>query len=379
VRVVIAPAAFAGWLSAAQVGSAMADGWHAHAAADPITVVPLGDGGSGFVEVVHVAVGGELMPVTVTGPLGAPVPAVVLLAADTAYVEAAEACGLHLLPEPQRDPTRTTSYGVGQLIEAAVGAGARRVVVGVGGTATNDGGAGLLAALGAGPRAALDRGGLGLSEVTAADLAGLADVRQRLAGVELVLAAATDVALLGFHGTSAAYAEGKGASKEQAQELEAALGHYADLATRALIAGRPLLGKGPAGQPGAGAGGGVGFALLLLGATYQSGIQMVTEAAGLRAAITGADLVLTAEATFDWESLSRGVVPVVAGLGLEAGVPVVVLAGQVLVGRRESMTLGLAGSYAIAERPDELTAAMADPAAAVRVRTARVARTWSRG
>ena len=206
----------------------------------------------------------------------------------------------------------------------------------------------------------------------------LAAVRERLSGVELVLAAATDIGLLGFHGTSATYAEGKGASPEQAQQLERALGRFADLATRALGPGRPLLGKGPAGQPGAGAGGGIGFGLLLLGASAANGVRVVAEASGLTGEIAAGDLVVTGEDCFDWESLRGGVVAEVAAFGLSVGVPVVVVAGQALVGRRESMTLGLAGTYAIAARPPDVASALADPAAAVRARTARVARTWSR-
>ncbi len=247
---------------------------------------------------------------------------------------------------------------MGELLAAAVAAGARRVVVGVGGTATNDGGAGLLAALGAGPPEALGRGGLALAGLDAGALTGLAAARQRLAGVELVLAAATDVPLLGFHGTSATYAEQKGATPEQAQALEAALGHYADLASRSLVAGRSLLAGGsaaggPSGQPGSGAGGGIGFALLLLGARYVEGVTAVAEAVGLPGRVRGSDLVVAAEATFDWRSLRGGVVARVAELSLDAGVPSVVLAGEVLVGRRESMTLGLSGTYAVAERPGD--------------------------
>jgi glycerate kinase len=296
----------------------------------------------------------------------------------TAYVEAAEAAGRHLLPADGLAATAATSYGAGQLVRAAADAGARRIVVGVGGTGTNDGGAGLLAALGAGPRDALAGGGLALAGLEPAALAGLAGVRAGLSGVELVLASATDVALLGFHGTSATYAEGKGATPEQAQQLEAALGHYADLASRSLVAGRSLMGRGTAGEPGSGAGGGIGFALLLLGARHVDGVQAVVEAAGLAELVSGSELVVTAEGTFDWESLRGGVVAAVAALGLAAGVPSVVLAAEVLVGRRESMTLGLAGTYAIAERPGDRPAAMQDPAAAIAARSARIARTWSR-
>jgi glycerate kinase len=369
----------------------MARGWAAAAPGDALDRAPLSDGGPGFVTVLHDSLGGELVPVTVRGPLGRPVPGTVLLVdgdVRTAYVEVAEACGVHLLgggsspgAGDRRDPTVTTSYGVGELLQAAVSAGAWRVVVGVGGTATNDGGAGLLAALGAGAEDQLARGGLALAGLDPGALTGLAALRQRLAGVELVLAAATDVPLLGFHGTSATYAEGKGATAEQAQALEAALGHYADVASRSLVSARSLLGGagGPAGQPGAGAGGGIGFALLLLGARYVEGVTAVAEAVRLRARVGESDLVVTAEATFDWQSLRGGVVARVAELGLAAGVPAVVLAGEVLVGRRESMTLGLSGSYAVAERPGDRLAARPDVQAAVEARTARIARTWSHG
>jgi glycerate kinase len=381
-RVVLAPDAFAGSLTAGQVGAAMAAGWGASAPSDRLHVAPLSDGGPGFVEVLHGALGGELVPSTVTGPLGEPVPGTVLLVDDerrTAYVEAAEASGLHLLAEGERDPRRTTTYGVGELVAAAVSAGARRVVVGVGGTATNDGGAGLLAALGAGPADELAAGGVALAGIGPSALAGLADARRRLEGVELVLAAATDVALLGFHGTSATYAEGKGATVDQAQALESALGHYADLASRSLVAGRSLLGKGPAAEPGSGAGGGIGFALLLLGARYVDGVSAVVDATGLAEQVQGSDLVVAAVARFDWRSLRGGILPRVAELGLAAGVPCVVIAGEVLVGRREAMTLGLSGSYPLVDRPGDPAPAGQDLSGAIRARSARLARTWSHG
>ena len=159
-RVVLAPAAFAGRLSAVEVAAQMAEGWAAGAPADQVVQCPLGDGGPGFIQVLQAAVGGEAQPVVVRGPLGEPVPATVLVTGDTAYVEAAQAVGRHLLPADRHDPTRTTSYGVGELVAAAVESGARRVVVGVGGTVTNDGGAGLLAALGVGSAEQIAQGGL---------------------------------------------------------------------------------------------------------------------------------------------------------------------------------------------------------------------------
>ena len=144
------------------------------------------------------------------------------------------------------------------------------------------------------------------------------------------------------------------------------------------MAGRPLLGAGPAAAPGAGAGGGLGFALLLLGGTYLDGVEAVAAAAGLPGRVGGADLVVTGMETFDWQALTGGVVAGVSALGLDAGVPVILVAGVVLVGRRESLTLGLSGTYPVTERPEDLEAALTDPEAALRGRTARVARTWSR-
>ncbi|MGZ4499985.1 MAG: glycerate kinase, partial [Nocardioidaceae bacterium] len=148
-RVLIAPDKFAGTLTAVEAAQAIAAGWHRQAPADELELVPMADGGPGFVDVLHASLGGELLAVTVTGPYGAPVPATVLRCGSTAYVECAQACGLHLTPVADRDPERATTYGVGELLLAAVAAGATELVVGLGGSGTNDAGAGMLAALGA--------------------------------------------------------------------------------------------------------------------------------------------------------------------------------------------------------------------------------------
>ncbi|HEX8498555.1 MAG TPA: glycerate kinase, partial [Actinomycetales bacterium] len=242
-RVLIAPDAFAGSLSAGQVAVAMARGWHEQAPGDALVTLALSDGGAGFVDAVAAAADDsaeagarddELVPVTVSGPTGADVPATVLLTTRdgvrTAYLESAQVVGRHLAPGA--DPARTTSAGVAALLRAAVAAGATRVVVGCGPAATNDGGAGLLAALGAGDRGSagerLLRGGGALHDLPDDALAGLADVRAGLAGVELVAATDDDLPLLGFHGLSATSAPQLGASAEQAQQLERALGRYSD-------------------------------------------------------------------------------------------------------------------------------------------------------
>ncbi|GAA4356454.1 glycerate kinase family protein [Angustibacter luteus] len=382
-RVLIAPDTFAGHLDAQQAADAIAAGWAEQAPSDQLTTTPLSDGGPGLVDVVLSARGGELVPVTVSGPLGEPVPAAVLVVTETdgsrtAYLEASQACGLHLLAPERRDAWRATSTGVGELVQAAVQTGATRVVIGIGDSASHDGGAGILAALGAGPAELLGGGGGALADLTADALSGLDAVRQRLRGVQLVAATSSDLPLLGFHGASATDAERRGATPEQAQQLEAALGHFAHVAQRSQVAGRSLGGSGMAGVAGAGAGGGIGFALLLLGATRVDGVQEVLAATGFAQRLSGADLVVTGESVFGWHSMRGGVVASVAESALAVGLPVVVLAVEVEVGRRETLNLGVSGAYAVADRQGWLADVQRDPAGALARRARRVARTWSR-
>ncbi|KGM16508.1 hypothetical protein N867_19290, partial [Actinotalea fermentans ATCC 43279 = JCM 9966 = DSM 3133] len=162
-RVLLAPDSFGGTLTAVQAAEAMADGWRRTAPSDELRTLPLADGGPGFVAILNASLGGQLVPVTVTGPLGQPVPAALLRVdgpgGPTVYLESAQAVGLHLVPPERRDPTATTSAGVGELLLAARDLGAARVVVGLGGSGTNDGGAGMLAALGMGAPALRAGGG----------------------------------------------------------------------------------------------------------------------------------------------------------------------------------------------------------------------------
>jgi glycerate kinase len=385
VRVLLAPDSFTGTLTATQAAEAMADGWRAAAPHDELTLLPLSDGGPGFLDVLSTTTAGELVAVTTTDPLGREVPAAFLLVEDeggpTAFVESAAAAGLHLLNAAERDPAVTSTSGVGRLLAAALDSGARRIVVGLGGSGTNDAGAGMLASLGAGDPDALGHGGLALGAVSADDLAGLREVQHRFAGVELVAATDVDNPLLGLQGASATFAAQKGASPELAQRLEGSLGRFTDAVGNALgpprtdlLTGRPMRVER---EPGAGAAGGLGYALMLLGARRRSGVEIVLEAVGFDGLLRDHDLVVTGEGQFDWQSLHGKVVAGVAEAALGHGTPTVVIAGQVLVGRRETMGLGIAGCYAVVDSPDRVDEAMTDPFGTLSNRTSRVAATWS--
>ena len=371
-RVLLAPDGFGGTLSPASAARALADGWAAAAPGDELDLAPLSDGGPGLLDVLAAALPGTVRsPVVVEDPLARPVEAAVLLAGTTAYVEAASACGLHLLDDGERDPKATTTYGVGQLVAAALDLGAERIVVGLGGSATNDGGAGLLAALGvsrldaSGER--LAPGGAALRDV--ARLVGRPD--PRLAGVELVAATDVDAPLLGLLGASNTYGPQKGASREDVALLDGALTRWADVL-------EAHLGVAVRDTPGAGAAGGLGAALLAVGARREPGIALVQRLVGLPDRVAAADLVVTGEGTFDFSSLTGKVVSGVAALAAEHAVPCLVLAGAVRVGRREAAAAGIEATYSLVEAVG-VQAALTRPAQELAALAARVARQWSTG
>ena len=394
VRVLIAPDSFTGTLTAAEAAEAIAEGWRRHAPGDDLDLCPLSDGGPGFVDALHAGIGGRLIPVEVPGPLGAPALPVILLTDQpgrsdkyhqmdvvrTAYLESAQVCGLALVPQADRDPGRSSSLGLGLLIAAALAAGARRVVVGLGGVATNDGGAGMLAGLAQGLElpgadglvAVLAGGGEQLRGVTAAQVGALSGLRERLADIDLVAASDLDVTLLGFKGTSSLYAAQKGATPEQAQELDLAISDFARAALESTGMPERLVA-----DPGSGAAGGLGFGLSLLGARREPGASAVAEAVGLPDRLAWAEVVITGEGTLDWQSLRGKVVTAVAKLAQEVAVPTVAVAGQVLVGRRELLTVGVESAYPVARTAAEITRSLAEPAARLADRAERVARTWS--
>jgi glycerate 2-kinase len=359
-RVLIAPDKFTGTLTAVEAADAIAEGWRRRAPEDELDLAPMADGGPGFVDVMHAALGGELLAVTVEAPHGEKVPATLLRVGEVAYVESAQACGMHLM---DGGAEFGSTLGVGQLVVAAVESGATKVVVGIGGSGTNDAGAGLLAALGATSDGILDSGAITLDTVSTVDLSA---ARELLAGVTLVAATDVDNPLTGLFGATKVFGAQKGISDEMIVEVDGWLEGFAAATDR-----RTSLEKG------AGAAGGLGFALLLLGATREPGIGLVADAVRLRERAGRADLVVTGEGAFDFSSRSGKVPYGVAEVAAEALRPCIAVAGQVLVGSREMRALGIESAYSLVDLVGE-ERAFAHPAGALADVAERVARTWSR-
>jgi glycerate kinase len=373
-RVLVCPDKFAGTLTALEAAGAMVDGWREVAPDDEVTVRPLSDGGPGFLDSLSLDAlpGVRRIPVDTYDPLGRPVSGAVLVDGATAYVESAQACGLHVLSGDERNPRITTSYGLGPLITAAVESGAREVVIGLGGSATNDAGAGLLAALGAEPLDAagyaLPYGGVALAGCTR--LGGA----PRLRGARLVAATDVDNPLTGLHGASSVYGPQKGASRADVLDLDAALTRFAEVLERDL----PGCPPGLAAVPGAGAAGGLGAAILALGGRCESGIALVRRLSRLDDALDAADLVITGEGSFDHQSLRGKVISGVAEAARDRALPCLVFAGRISVGRREAARIGVTGAYALEEHFGSVEQAMSLPVEGLRALAARAARQWSR-
>lgn len=355
-RVLVCPDKFAGSISAPAAAAAVAAGWREVHPEARITERPLADGGPGFLDVLASALDGRRIPVETVDPLGRPVRGWILLTAGppaTAYVESAQAVGLHLLEPTERDPLNATSYGLGVLLSAAVETGAREVVVGLGGSAINDGGAGMLAALGAAP---LDEAGYALPYggaplVRVAGLTGPPALR----GIRPVAAADVDNPLVGPHGASAVFGPQKGASAADVTLLDTALGRFAEVLERELATCPP----GLAGLPGGGAAGGLGAALLAVGGRVESGIGLVRRLTGFDAALADCDLVITGEGSFDRQSLRGKVVAGVAAAAAERGVPCLVVAGRVDISEAEAAAAGVTGCFSLLEHFDgDVAAAM---------------------
>ncbi len=359
-RVLIAPDKFAGTLTAVAAAEAIAAGWQRQAPGDDLDLCPMADGGPGFVDVLHASQGGELLAVTVRGPHGGDVPATILRIHETAYLESAQACGLELCRTGDVESAGTA--GVGDLVAHALASGATQIVVGLGGSGTNDGGAGMLAALGARADVPLDQGVAGLRGITRLEL-GI--VQERLDGVRVVMASDVDIALTGLFGATKTFGPQKGIVEERMPAVDGILEEFASVAGR-----RPALTKG------AGAAGGLGYALLLLGAVRTPGVELVARTVGLEARARRADLVVTGEGAFDFSSRSGKVPYGVAQTAAQVLRPCIALAGQVMVGSREMRALGIESAYAVTDLVGE-RASFADPAGSLAALAERTARTWS--
>ena len=350
-KIVVAPDKFKGSLPATQVAAAIAVGLRAGRPGAELVTIPVADGGEGTVDAA-VAAGFERVPVTAAGPAGDPVRASYARRGEVAVVELACVCGLARLPggpsSSRAVPLTASSFGAGEVLRAALEAGARRIILGVGGSASTDGGAGLLQALGArvldsrgGP---VGRGGGALHDVAALDLAGL---HPALSSAEVTLAADVDNPLTGPDGAAEVYGPQKGASPAEVAMLDAGLRHWAAVVAAAV-------GRDWSHAPGSGAAGGVGFAArAVLGAGSRPGIGLVLELAGFAAALDGADLVITGEGSLDAQSLA-GKAPVgVARAAARLGIPVIAVAGRSTLTEAELATAGITAVYPLSDlEPD---------------------------
>ncbi len=368
-RILVSPDCFTGTLTAAQAAHAIRDGWLRTKPDDHMSVIPLSDGGPGFLDCFVEALGAQRHTVEVSDPLGRAIQADFALLGDQAWIESAQACGLAHLKVSERNPLITSTYGVGQLIAAAIDAGARNIMVGLGGSGTNDGGAGALEALGASSQTGqLANGGAALKDVNDIDLA---EAVKRTENVTIVLASDVDNPLLGLRGATAMFGRQKGADDNSLMILEGALEHFAQ------VLGKRSDGKDPAVALGAGAAGGLGFGLMHLGASRVPGISTVMDVVGLNDVLQGSDLVITGEGCLDDQSLHGKVIAGVAARAVALGKPCLALAGDVRLGKREASSAGIDSAYSMIDLAGK-DAALGRPSDVLADLAQRVAKTWGR-
>ncbi|SMG36598.1 glycerate kinase [Cedecea sp. NFIX57] len=375
-KIVIAPDSFKESLSAMQVAEAIEQGFREIYPNAEYIKLPMADGGEGTVESMVAATHGQIIPVTVTGPLGLPVEAFFGITGDgeTAIIEMAAASGLHLVQPEKRNPLLTGTFGTGELILAALDRGARKIIIGIGGSATNDGGAGMMQALGVRLR---DEQGNELCAGGAA-LAGLSeiDVSQldtRLAQCDIMVACDVDNPLCGERGASAVFGPQKGATPEQVTQLDTALRHYGEQLEH-------ISGKAVITVAGAGAAGGMGASLFgLLHARLQPGVEIVTDALRLADAVQGADLVITGEGRIDSQTI-YGKTPIgVARVAKRFQVPVIALAGGMTTDYGVVHQHGLDAVFSVLNRVQTLPEALERAGENINVTARNVAAVWKIG
>ena len=369
-KIVIAPDSYKESLSALEVAQAVAAGFRQIFPDAEYVLVPVADGGEGTVDAMVAATGGRRETVVVSGPLGERVEAFYGLTGDgaTAVIEMAAASGLALVPPARRNPLRTSSRGTGELIRAALDAGARRFILGIGGSATNDGGAGMVQALGARLLDAegreLDGSGGDLARLERIDVSAL---DPRLAECRIEVACDVDNPLTGPRGASAVFGPQKGATPEMVQVLDANLAHLARIVERDLgVSVDRVLG--------AGAAGGMGAAMLaFFGATLKPGIEIVTAAVDLDAHVRDADLVITGEGRIDFQTV-HGKTPIgVARVAKRHGKAVIGIAGSLGANVGVVHEHGIDAVFSVLSRPCTLEEALGDAAANVELTARNVA------
>jgi glycerate 2-kinase len=358
-RVLLAPDKFKGTLSGAQVAASLADGIRSRRPTAELVALPVADGGDGSLAAFEAA-GYERVALNATGATGQIAPTCYVRRGVDAVVELAEVAGLAGL-RGALAPLTATSRGLGELIAHALDTGATRVLMGIGGSASTDGGLGLVQALGARVRDTsgdeVGAGGAGAAAAATLDLAGL---HPGLAAARIEVACDVDNPLTGPEGAAAVYGPQKGADSDQVRELDAALAQWADVVAAAT-------GHDHRADPGVGAAGGVGFgAVAVLGATLRPGAELMLDQLGFADALTGADLVVTGEGSLDEQTL-RGKAPAaVAAAGRAAGVPVIAVAGRCLLDAPRLAAAGFDGVYTLLDEADTPQQALDEAAALLR-------------
>ncbi|MGM0652191.1 MAG: glycerate kinase [Bacillota bacterium] len=354
-KIIIAPDKFKGSMTATEAAQAIARGLNSNFPDIQLKLFPLSDGGEGLVEAMAGATGGNILSTTVSNPLGEIVEAswAQINNGQCAVIEMSAASGLSLLPPVSRNPGVTSTYGTGELIRAALEKGCSEIIIGIGGSATNDGGAGMACALGA---KLLDKegrqlkpGGLELLKLERIDISGL---DSRLANTSIKVACDVDNPLTGPHGASYVYGPQKGAGPEMVKQLDRALAHYAEVLKEAAGTDVEMV-------PGAGAAGGLGAGLIaFLGAELHSGIDLVLDTLNIDQHLDKANLLITGEGRLDKQSL-RGKAPVgIARRAKKYGLPVLVLAGAVKIDSEDMHKAGITAAFSITDSPMDLEEAL---------------------
>ncbi|MFC7796761.1 glycerate kinase [Streptomyces cinereoruber] len=369
-RVLVAADKFKGSLTAVEVAERVTAGLRRVVPDLEVETLPVADGGDGTVAAA-VAAGFERHEVTVTGPVGEPVTAAFALRDTTAVVEMAEASGLQLLPAGVFAPLTATTYGSGELLRAALDAGATTVVFGVGGSATTDGGAGMLAALGArfldADGEPVGPGGAPLADLATADLTGL---DPRFAEVDLILASDVDNPLTGPKGAPAVYGPQKGATPDDVRTLDAALAHFATVLEKAI---GPKAAEAAL-APGAGGAGGIGYGALILGASFRPGIELMLEVLGFAPALERATLVITGEGSLDEQTLHGKAPAGVAAAARAAGKEVVAVCGRLALPAEALGRAGIRRAYPLAALEPDPAKSMANAGPLLEEAAANIAR-----